>query len=54
MRVNIEATPADLAEMGVTAEQLQETARNALSRLDVDGDALYINDLDVHVLVSAN
>lgn len=54
MRVNIDVAPADLAEMGMTAEQLQEAARNALGKLDVDGDALYINDLDVQVLVSEN
>ena len=35
MRVNIDVTPADLAEMGMTAEQIQEAARNALGKLDV-------------------
>lgn len=54
MRVTVEVTPADLTEMDVTADQLEEAVRNELGSLDVEGDTLYINDLDVAVVVSEN
>lgn len=54
MRVTVEVTQDDLVEMDVTPEQLEEAVRNELGSLDVEGDSLYINDLDVTVVVSDN
>ena len=54
MRVTVEVTQEDLVEMDVTPEQLEEAVRNELGSLDVEGDSLYINDLDVTVVVSDN
>lgn len=52
MRVTVEVTQDDLVEMDVTPEQLEEAVRNELGSLDVEGDALYINQLDVTIVVS--
>lgn len=52
MRVKVEVTKADLAEMDVTEEQLEQAVRNELGCLNVEGGALYINDLDVAVVVN--
>lgn len=51
MRVKVEVSESDLAEMGVTTEQLEEAVRNELGSLDVEGDDLYINELVVTVVV---
>lgn len=52
MRVIVELTKADLTEMDVTEDQLEESTRNAMGCLDVEGDRLYINDLEVVVVVT--
>jgi hypothetical protein len=52
LRVIVEVTADDLAEMGVTQEQLEETVRDKMGSLDVEGDALYFNDLGVSVVVA--
>lgn len=52
MRVKVEVTQADLVDMGVTEEQLEESVRNELSCLEVDGHPLYVNELDVHIEVT--
>ena len=54
MQVTVKVTPSDLAEMDVTKEQLEEAVRNNLGSLDVEGDTLYINSLDVSVVVVKN
>lgn len=54
MRVTVEVTQGDLVEMDVTPEQLEEAIRNELGNLNVEGDPLYINQLDVTVVVSDN
>jgi hypothetical protein len=54
MRVTVEVTKADLAEMEVTEDQLEEAVRNELGCLNVGGDALYLNDLAVAVVVNEN
>lgn len=54
MRVTVEVTKDDLVEMNVTPDQLEEAVRNELGSLDVEGDTLYINQLDVTVVVSEN
>lgn len=52
MRVTVEVTEADLAEMKVTEDQLEEAVRNELGCLNVGGDALYLNDLTVSVVIN--
>jgi len=52
LRVTVEVTADDLAEMGVTQEQLEEAVRDKMGSLDVEGDALYFNDLGVSVVVA--
>lgn len=54
MRVTVEVTQDDLDEMDVTPEQLEEAVRNELGSLDVEGDSLYTNEIDVTVVVSDN
>lgn len=52
MNVIIKVTQDDLAEMGVSAEQLQEAVtRQIEGGLDVDGDTLYIDGADVSVVI---
>ena len=52
LRVTVEVTADDLAEMGVTEEQLEEAVRDKMGSLAVDGYALYFNDLGVSVVVA--
>lgn len=53
MKITVEVTQADLAEMGVSAEQLEGAVKQEIEGgLDVDGDTLYINDADVTVVVA--
>lgn len=54
MRVTVEVTKADLAEMEVTEDQLEEAVRNGLGCLNVGGDSLYLNDLAVAVVGNEN
>ena len=52
MKVTIKMTLGDLAEMGVSAEQLEEAVtRQIEGGLDVGGDTLYINGADVSVVI---
>lgn len=52
MKVTVEVTQADLAEMGVSTEQLEDAVKQEVEGgLDVDGDTLYINDARVTVVV---
>ena len=52
MKVTVEVTQADLAEMGVSAEQLEDAVKQEVEGgLDVDGETRYINDADVTVVV---
>ena len=53
MKITAEVTQADLAEMGVSAEQLADAVKQEIEGgLNVDGDTLYINDADVTVEVA--
>jgi hypothetical protein len=52
MRVTVELTKQDLAEMGATAELLEGSVRQQLSSLDLEGDTLYITDVNVTVVVT--
>lgn len=54
MRVIVEVATSDLAEMQVTAEQLEASVRNQFGSLNVEGDPLYINQMDVVVTVVEN
>lgn len=51
MRVTVEVEQHDLVGMGVSEEQLEESIRNELSQLSIEGEVIYINDLDVDVVV---
>ncbi len=52
MKVTVEVTQADLAEMSVSVEQLEDAVKQEVEGgLDVDGETLYINDTDVTVVV---
>lgn len=52
MNVTIEVIEDDLAELGVSAEQLKEAVtRKIVGGLDVDGDTLYINGEGVSVAI---
>lgn len=53
MKVTVEVTQAELAEMGVSVEQLESAVKEEMeSGLEIDGDTLYINDADVSVMVA--
>jgi hypothetical protein len=53
MKFTVEVTHVELAEMGVSPEQLEVTVKQEIeSGLNVDGDTLYINDADVIVVVA--
>lgn len=53
MKITVEVTQADLAEMGVSAKQLEDAVKQEIEGgLDVDGDTLYINDADVTIVVT--
>lgn len=52
MEVIVRVPQADLQEMDVDAQQLQEAVRSELSSMDVDGDTLYIADPQVSVEVT--
>ena len=53
MKTTVAVTKADLAEMGVSAEQLEGALKQTLEGgMNIDGDTLYINDADVIVVVS--
>lgn len=54
MRVTVEVTTEDLTLMGITEEQLEIAVRNELGSLDVEGEPLYINDIEVSVVVADN
>ena len=52
MKVTVEVTQGDLAEMSVSVEQLEDAVKQEVEGgLDVDGETLYINDTDVTVVV---
>lgn len=47
MKFTVEVTHVELAEMGVSPEQLEIAVKQEIeSGLNVDGDTLYINDAD--------
>lgn len=53
MKITIEVTQEDLAEMGVSTEQLEDAVKQEIhGGLEVDGDTLYVNDADVSVVVA--
>lgn len=53
MKVTVELTQADLVEMAVSPEQLEEAVkRQIMGGIDVDGDTLYIYDADVTVVIN--
>ena len=53
MKTTVAVSKADLAEMGVSAEQLEGALKQTLEGgMNIDGDTLYINDADVTVVVS--
>lgn len=53
MKFTVEVTHVELAEMGVSPEQLEVAVKQEIeSGLNVDGDTLYINDAYVIVVVA--
>lgn len=54
MRVTVKVSHADLDEMDLTEDQLEDAVRNELACLDVEGSPLYINDLTVAVVICDN
>lgn len=52
MRVKVEVTTEDLAAMDVTASQLEVSVREKLSSLDVESGTVYVNEVEVAVVVN--
>ncbi len=53
MKITVEVTQSELAEMGLSAEQLEHGVKQVVEGgLDVDGDTLYISDAAMTVLVA--
>jgi len=54
MRIAVEVSSTDLAEMALTNEQLQVAVKRQVeSGLDVDGDTIYLSNVQVCVLVTS-
>lgn len=53
MKVTVEVTQDDLAEMGVTAEQLEDAVTIKIEGgFDIEGDVLFINSANVTVVIN--
>lgn len=54
MRIAVEVSSADLAEMALTNEQLQVAVKRQVeSGSDVDGDTIYLSNVQVCVSVTS-
>ena len=54
MRGTVEMASDDLISLDITEEQLHEAVVERLAVLQVDGDPIYINELDVEIVLTAN
>lgn len=53
MKITVQVSEADLADMGAMPDELEDAVRLAIeSGLNIDGDTLYINDAIVQVVVA--